>query len=103
MKIQVTLAIALVAGMASVGVWYNSTQSTAHAELRASISAESAEIQTRMAMGGIELDLKAIALELKLYRTIEERRALTPDEKDRKDYLEALRTVLLAEQLKKVA
>jgi hypothetical protein len=50
--------------------------------------------------GNIELDLQRVNLELKLLRTIKERRALTADEQDRKQYLIDLRKALLATQKK---
>ena len=52
--------------------------------------------------GDVELSLQQIELELKMYRIIAERRALTPDEQDRKSYLEALRAILVTEQRKHV-
>lgn len=55
-------------------------------------------IEQTMAAGNVELDLQRVELELKLFRTIEERRPLTPDEADRKEYVEQLRRVLLNEQ-----
>ena len=51
-----------------------------------------------MVMGDVELELQRIELELKLYRSIEERRDLTPDEIDREEYLQNLRDILLEEQ-----
>lgn len=63
---------------------------------------ESAVTESSFA-GRVELSLQQIELELKMLRTIKERRALTADEQDRKDYLEALREIIVAEQRKKVA
>ena len=56
------------------------------------------QIDATVVAGDVELDLQRVELELKLYRTIEERRALTADEADRKRYLEELRRVLLDKQ-----
>jgi len=57
-----------------------------------------AAIISEMIAGNIELDLQRVELELKLLRTIRERRALTEDEADRKRYLIDLRKVLLTKQ-----
>jgi hypothetical protein len=72
--------------------WEKGLQAEVHNSLDAEIIA-----------GDLELDLQRIELELKLFRIIEERRPLTPDEQDRRDYLEALREIMLAEQLEQVA
>lgn len=77
--------------VASAVVWYDGRQDEEHNAIVAQHVA-----------GDVELSLQQIELELKLYRTIKERRELTPDEEDRKAYLESLREVLLAEQRKKV-
>ena len=61
------------------------------------------EILTQQQVAGdVELDLQRVELELKLLRTIEERRPLTADEQDRKDYLLALRMILREQQNTKV-
>lgn len=60
-----------------------------------------AAIISEMIAGNIELDLQRVNLELKLLRTIQERRALTEDEADRKSYLIDLRKVLLTKQRSK--
>ena len=52
--------------------------------------------------GDVELDLSRVKLELKLIRTIKERRPLTADELDRRRYLEALRSILLTQQRAKI-
>lgn len=56
------------------------------------------EMTHDMIAGNIELDLQRVELELKLLRTIKERRTLTEDESDRRKYLQDLRRVLLAKQ-----
>ena len=52
---------------------------------------------------GVELDLQRIDLELKMFRLIEERRVLTPDELARKEYLEAYRLILIQQQKEQIA
>ena len=61
------------------------------------------EVTQQMVMGDVELDLKRVELELKLLRTIKERRPLTEDEKDRYEYLKSLRTILKEKQKKSIA
>lgn len=58
------------------------------------------DIEMTVVAGDVELDLQRVELELKLYRTIEERRNLSPDERDRRSYIEQLRRVLLDTQRK---
>lgn len=95
-KIGIGVVISALGLIGSGYAWDYNQREEVHAEIETSLDNE-------IHAGNIELDLKSIELELKLYRTIEERRPLTPDEKDRKEYLEALREILLAEQRKKVA
>jgi len=95
-KIGIGVVISGLALLGSGYAWDYNQRDAIHKEIESSLDQE-------IHAGNIELDLKAIELELKLYRTIEERRPLTPDEQDRRDYLEKLREILLAEQLKKVA
>jgi hypothetical protein len=79
--------IPLVAGAA---LWYDGLQAAQHEQITAAQVASN-----------VELDLQRVELELKLLRTIEERRELTPDEQDRLEYLKQLREVLIEEQRKK--
>jgi len=60
------------------------------------------DMSTHVAMADIELDLQRINLELKLLRTIRERRPLTPDEDDRLNYLIQLRGILREKQQREV-
>lgn len=55
-------------------------------------------IRLDMVMGDVELDLQRVNLELKMLRTIKERRPLTNDEQDREDYLKKLRMMLIERQ-----
>ena len=95
-KIAIGTALSIVTAVAGAGVWYDGTQQVEHDQI-----AEEADKEIHA--GGVELNLQQIELELKLYRAIKERRPLTPDEQDRKAYLEALRLILLAEQQKQVS
>lgn len=81
--------IPLVAGAA---LWYDGLKLEQHKEIA----------QAQIA-SNVELDLQRVELELKLLRTIMERRALSSDEQDRLEYLKQLREVLIAEQRKKDA
>jgi len=81
--------IPLVAGAA---LWYDGMKEKQHEDIQVAASA-----------GDVELTLQQINLELKLLRTIQERRELTADEADRKAYLEALREIMIAEQKKRIA
>jgi hypothetical protein len=88
--ISIGSLITVVPILAGAVLWYDGLQAAQHETIKAQQVAAS-----------VELDLQRVELELKLLRTIEERRELTPDEKDRKAYLESLREVLIAEQRKK--
>lgn len=90
--ISVGTLITVIPLIAGAALWYEGRQDAAHDEIKAQAVA-----------GDVELDLQRVELELKLLRTIEERRELSPDEKDRKEYLESLREILIAEQRKKAA
>lgn len=84
-------AIATIVGILSTAgggvVWYDNRQTAEHNEM-----------QQEQIAADVELDLQRVELELKLLRTIAERRPLTPDEQDRLEYLRELRTVLLDKQ-----
>ncbi len=95
-KIAIGTVLGVLTAGASAAVWYDGTQQTEHDAIETELDAE-------IHAGGVELGLQQIKLELKLYRSIEERRQLTPDELDRKEYLEALRLILVAEQQKQIA
>jgi hypothetical protein len=92
LNVSIGTLITVIPLLAGAALWYDNRQDTAHEQLNEQAMA-----------GDIELDLQRIELELKLLRTIQERRPLTPDEQDRKDYLESLREIIIAEQRKKVA
>lgn len=66
------------------------------------IAAVISTVTDQMLAADVELDLQRVELELKLLRTIEERRPLTPDEEDRKQYLLELRRILREQQQQKV-
>jgi hypothetical protein len=83
--------------------WYDGNQAKAHDQLRVEAVALAENVDAEQHAADIELSLQQINLELKLLRAIEERRPLSADELDRKEYLEALREILIAEQRKKVA
>lgn len=83
--------IAVVSAGAGGVAWYDDRKQAEHEVIEA----------TQVA-GDVELSLQTVNLEIKLLRTIQERRELTPDEKDRLSYLLALRTILIEEQRSKV-
>lgn len=86
-KALVGISLALVTTAAGAYVYDLGKRAEQHEALTASAVA-----------GDVELELKRVDLELKLLRTIQERRELTADEADRKTYLEDLRKVLIEEQ-----
>ena len=90
--ISVSTLIVVIPLLAGATIWYDTRQDNQHDAITAEAFA-----------GNVELSLQQIDLELKLLRTIAERRALTADEADRKKYLEALREIIVAEQRKQVA
>lgn len=90
--ISIGSLITVVPILAGAVLWYDGIQAAAHEEITAQVVA-----------ADVELDLQRVELELKLLRSIQERRELTPDELDRLEYLKQLREVLIAEQRKKVA
>lgn len=85
--ISVGTLITVIPMLAGAAIWYDTRSDEQHREL-----------QAYTAQQDVELELQRIELELKLLRTIEERRELTPDEEDRKEYLEALREIIIEEQ-----
>ncbi len=85
--ISVGTLITVIPLIAGAALWYEGRQDEQHDEIKAAAVA-----------ADVELDLQRVNLELKLLRTIEERRPLTDDEQDRKEYLESLREILIAEQ-----
>ena len=90
--ISVGTLITVIPLVAGAALWYDTRIDTQHQEIIA---------QTQAA--DVELELQRIELELKMLRNIEERRDLTADELDRKEYLETLREIIIAEQRKQVA
>ena len=89
-NISIGTLITVIPLIAGAALWYENRVDAQHADIMAAVVASD-----------VELDLQRVELELKLLRTIEERRELTPDEEDRKAYLEALRELLIAEQRQK--
>ena len=90
MKISIAIALTLIAMFADGYVWEKGLQADEHtilAEVDAGLNAQ-------IIAGGLESDIQRIELELKMYRSIEERRKLTPHEQDRVDDVKALRTLL---------
>lgn len=90
--ISIGTLIVVIPMVAGAALWYDNRNDDQHAEM-----------QVAAVAGDVELTLQTINLELKLLRTIEERRALSADEADRKAYLEALREIMITEQKKRVA
>jgi hypothetical protein len=90
--VSIGTLIVVVPMLAGAALWYEGKNDAEHAEIQFAASA-----------GDVELSIQQINLELKLLRTIAERRVLTADELDRKDYLEALREIMVAEQKKRIA
>ncbi len=87
----VAIAATLISGAVAFWVWDQGLEAHEHQT-----------ITTQMVAGDVELDLQRVELELKMFRMIEERRSLTADEQDRKDYLLALRIILREQQKTKV-
>lgn len=90
--ISVGTLITVIPMLAGAALWYDTRMDGQHEQ-----------IQAQTVAADIELELQRIELELKLLRTIQERRELSPDEQDRKDYLEALREIIIGEQRGSVA
>ncbi len=95
-KVGIGVVISALTAVASGAIWYDGTQQAEHDQIE-----QTADVERHA--GNVELSLQQISLELKLYRAIKERRDLTLDELDRKEYLEALRLILVAEQQKQIA
>lgn len=90
-------------GMAgSFGVWYDKRQDVEHTVIKDEAYVQTEQVASESYRKSVELELRAIDIELKLLRTIEERRPLTADEKDHKDYLVELRAILLEAQRNEV-
>lgn len=102
-KISVGLLLAVVPMVVAAAFWYDGLKNAQHKTLAAEAARQALEVDVEQHAGDIELSLQQIELELKMYRLIMERRALTADEEDRKQYLEDLRTIIVAEQRKAVA
>jgi hypothetical protein len=88
--VSIGTLITVIPVLAGAVLWYDGLQAQAHEEISAQVVA-----------ADVELDLQRVELELKLLRTISERRELSEDEKDRLEYLKQLREVLISEQRKK--
>lgn len=100
--IAIGTAIAIVAGGASVGVWYDGIKTEQHAQLEMQIEQTGEHAASESYRKSVELELRAIDVELKLLRTIAEDRLLTPDEEDREEYLHELRAILIEAQREQV-
>ena len=98
MKISIAIALTLIAMLAGGYVWEKGLQADEHTILAEADDSLNAQIIA----GGLESDIQRIELEMKMYRTISERRDLTPDEQDRVGYLKELRIILLTEQKKRL-
>jgi len=99
MKIPIILMLTVIGLLAGGYAFEKRLQTSQHVLL----AAADTELNAKIIEGGLESDIQRIELELKMYRSIAERRELTPDEQDRVAYLKELRTILLAEQRKRVA
>ena len=98
MKVAIPVVLTLIAMLAGGYVWEKGLQANEHKILADADATLNADIIA----GDLELDLQRIELELKMLRNLEERRPLTPDEQDRREYLEALRAILLTAQKKRI-
>lgn len=90
--------LAILTILGSLYVYDQGLEAKEHADIQATI----AQVTQQMIAGDVELDLQRVELELKLLRTLEERRDLTSDEEDRKHYLLELRRILREQQTQKV-
>ena len=88
--------------LGSLYAYDQSLENDKHAEIELQLQENFATVTAQMIAGDVELDLQRVELELKLLRTLEERRELTSDEQDRKDYLLELRRILREQQKNKV-
>lgn len=95
-KISIGALLVIIPLLAGAAIWYEDHRDEA-------VDEGDFAVQSQSFAGDVELSLQQIELELKMFRVIAERRALTADETDRKAYLEALREIIVAEQRKKVA
>lgn len=91
-------ALATLTLLGSLYVYDQGLEAKEHEDIAATI----ATVTAQMIAGDVELDLQRVELELKLLRTLEERRELTSDEADRKEYLLELRRILREQQTNKV-
>jgi hypothetical protein len=100
--IAIGTIITVLGAAGGVGVWYDGIKDQQHAEIDLRIQQTSEHAASETYRKSIELELRAINIELKLLRTIEEDRPLSSDEEDRRDYLESLRDILLEAQREEV-
>ena len=91
-------ALATLTMLGGLYAYDQSLEAAEHEEIQQTI----ATVTAQMIAGDVELDLQRVELELKLLRTLEERRELTSDEEDRKQYLIELRRILREQQKNKV-
>jgi hypothetical protein len=101
LKLDVAVIGTGLAALTLLGSLYAYDQSLENAEHQ-EIQQTIATVTAQMIAGDVELDLQRVELELKLLRTLEERRELTSDEEDRKHYLLELRRILREQQTNKV-
>lgn len=90
-------SVAAVLGLLGTGYGFDlKARATQHDDIKA-------DYTQKLFAGNVELDLQSIQLELKMYRSIKERRVLTDDELDRVEFLKSKRAILIAEQKRQVA
>lgn len=97
-KVSIGALVVIIPLVAGAVTWYDGRQDGEHAVIAEQAAAQTEQTASESYRKSVELELRAIEIELKLLRTIEERRPLTADEQDHKDYLLELRAILLEAQ-----
>lgn len=100
--LSVGTLITVIPLVAAASIWYDGRRDDQHGAIVAQVEESREFAASESYRKSVDLELQAINLELKILRTIQERRPLTLDEEDRLAYLVSLREILLEAQREQV-
>lgn len=100
--IAIGTVIAILTAAGSGAVWYDNRQDAEHVQIESYADAGKEQVASESLRKSVKLELQLIETELKLLRTIEERRPLSADEQDKRASLKELRAILLEAQREQV-
>lgn len=100
--LSVGTLITIIPLMAAASIWYDGRRDEQHGAIVAQVEESREFAASESYRKSVDLELQGINLELKVLRSISERRELTADELDRLEYLKELREILLEAQREQV-